>query len=53
VTDEMIVTGYRKGGRYARAGAQPQRRESRKTGPKEKPRRREKTFRKPSKSGPR
>jgi ATP-dependent RNA helicase RhlB len=52
VTDEMIVRGYRKGGRLRRTVAQPQRKESRETRRQERPRRRDKTFRKPSKTGP-
>lgn len=52
VTDEMIVTGYRKGaGRVRRTGGQSQRRGSGKAREKEKPRRRNKTLRGPSKSG--
>jgi ATP-dependent RNA helicase RhlB len=53
VTDEMIVRGYRKGGRLRRTAAQPQRKESREARRQERPRRRDKTFRKPSKTGPR
>ena len=53
VTDEMIVKGYRKpAGRLRRAGAQPQRKDSGEKRRRERPRRREKTSRKPSKSGP-
>jgi ATP-dependent RNA helicase RhlB len=52
VTDELIVRGYRKAGRIRRTTAQPQRREYRETRRKEGPRRKDKTFRKPSKSGP-
>jgi ATP-dependent RNA helicase RhlB len=53
VTDEMIVRGYRRAGRVRVAGARPQKRDSRETRRKEGPRRKDKTFRKPSKSGPR
>jgi ATP-dependent RNA helicase RhlB len=53
VTDEMIVRGYRRAGRVRAAGARPQKRDSRETRRKEGPRRKDKTFRKPSKSGPR
>jgi ATP-dependent RNA helicase RhlB len=53
VTDEMIVRGYRKtAGRIRRTAAQPQRKESRETCRKERPRRTDKTFRKPSKDRP-
>lgn len=54
VTDEMIVRDYRRAaGRVRRTGARPQRKDSRETRRKERPRRTDKTFRKPSKAGPR